>query len=77
MGFYYGPSTPPSRCTALKRRIGRYIPQFVKNWWDDVAEIVAITRVVMGIIMPVFAMMVAFMMFCAFMMFLYSLLSPR
>lgn len=77
MGFYYGPSTPPSRWTALKRRIGRYIPQFLKNWWNDVAEIAAITRVVLGIIMPVFGLMVAFVVFCMGVMYLYSLLGPR
>lgn len=74
MGFYYGPSTPPSRWAIWKRRIARYIPQFIKNWWNDVAEIVAVTRVVMGIIMPVFGMMIAFTLFCVGMMFLYSAL---
>ena len=77
MGFYYGPSTPPSRWTVWKRRIGKYIPQFLKNWWDDVAEIIAVTRVVLSIILPVVGMMLAFSALCIGMMVLYSMLGSR
>lgn len=73
MGFYYGPSSPPpSRFTLWRRKVGRYIPQFIKNWWDDVAEIFAITRVVLGIILPVFGIMVAFVMGCIAIMVIFS-----
>lgn len=78
MGFYYGPSTPPSRWTIWRQRIARHLPQWLKNWWADVAEIVAISRIVFGIIMPVFAMMMAFALACVGVLFLYMFLAgPR
>lgn len=65
MGYYLPSDRPPSRWQRWTRRLGKYVPHWLKSWWQDISEIVAITRVVLGIILPVVGLLMVFVLLCA------------
>ena len=65
MGFYY-PDQPPDK----ESRWNKYIPRWLKRWWADTAEILMVTRMVFGIILPVIGVLVGFVIVIALLVFL-------
>ena len=55
MGFYYQ-GEPPRR----PNRLARLVPGPVRRFLSDVHEVVVITRVVFGLLLPVLGVMFAF-----------------
>ena len=76
MGYYYVPGggpTPPEH-PRWWHRLVRYIPEPIKNWWADMVEVSAVTRVVFSVLAPILGLMFAFVLFCTAAVLLYSFL---
>ena len=78
MGFYYmSDGGPPPRPRRWWQRLGKYVPGWLKTWWDDVREISAITRVVFSIIVPIIGLLIGFVLLCTGSLFLFSWLTGK
>lgn len=73
MGFYYLDKPPDEPEAGWKK----YIPGWLKRFWEDTSEVFMMTRMVFGIILPVLGVLLAFVFIFAGLIFLLSLCSGR
>ena len=71
MGFYYLDKPPDEPESGWKR----YIPGWLKSWWEDASEVFMVTRMVFGIILPILGVLIGFVVIFAGLVFLLSLCS--
>ena len=69
MGFYYVDGQPPEK----RHRLGRYVPQWMKNSWAETIEIFMVIKLVFGIILPVLGVIVGFVVVLAVLVSLMSM----
>ena len=68
MGFYYSDGVPPEK----QSRVGRLVPQWMKNFWAEFQEIFTIIRMVFGIMLPVLGVLIGFVVLLALLVTLLS-----
>ncbi len=73
MGFYYLDKPPDQP----EPRWKRYIPNWLKRWWEDTHEVLMMTKLVFSIILPVLGVLLAFVVVFGGLIFLLSLCSGR
>jgi hypothetical protein len=69
MGFYYMDGQPPEK----PNRFGKYVPQWIKNFWADTLEILVVIKLVFGIILPVLGVIMGFIVLLAVLVSLLSM----